>query len=287
MLIAGCGWLGSAVAAELVARGDRITGIRTDPGRGEKLRGLGVEPLILDLADPATGSRLPQDVDAVLALQAARGGGEASYRRAYLDANRTLLAWAGGRNLRAFVYTGSTGIFDQRDGGDVDETTRPAPSSPEGAVLLEAERALAEAATNGIPARVLRLSGLYGPGRLWLLDRVAKGGMALEPGDGPWMNVCHQDDAVQTLLAVLDRGRNGAVYHATDEKPMRRREAVTWVSGRLGFPLADAPSDPASPGPDRRILGARTRDELGLQLRWPELRKGLEPFLAQYLASRT
>ena len=277
VLIAGCGWLGSAVATRLVARGDRVTGIRTDPGRAELLRGLGVEPLVLDLAEAGAASRLPEDVDAVLALQSARGGGEAAYRRAYLDVNRTLLGWAAGRGLQAFVYTGSTGLFGQRDGGDVLETTPPTPSTPEGAVLLEAERAMAEAAAKGIPARILRLSGLYGPGRLWLLDRVARGAMPLEPGDGPWMNFCHQEDAALAVLAALDRGRDGAVYHATDERPMRRREVVTWVAERLG--VAVPPPGAAPPGPDRRILGERTRRELGLDLRWPTLQEGLAPYL--------
>ena len=160
MLIAGCGWLGSAVAAELVARGDRITGIRTDPGRGEKLRGLGVEPLILDLADPATGSRLPQDVDAVLALQAARGGGEGLLPPGLPGREPHPAGLGRGPDLRAFVSPDRRGSSTRGMAGTWTETTRPAPSSPEGAVLLEAERALAEAATNGIPARVLRLSGL-------------------------------------------------------------------------------------------------------------------------------
>lgn len=277
VLIAGCGWLGSAVATRLVARGDRVTGIRLDPARAGELRSLGVEPLALNLAGPEAASRLPRDVDAVLALQAARGGGEAAYRRAYLEANRTLLNWAGGLGLKAFLYTGSTGVFDQRDGSEVDEGTPSSPSTPEGRILLEAERALSGAFAKGIPARVVRLSGLYGPGRLWLLDRVARGAMALGPGEGPWMNFCHQDDAVATLLAVLDRGRDGAIYHATDAKPMRRREVVTGVAERLKVPVP--PPAPEVPGPDRRISAARTRRELGLELRWPTLWDGLEPYL--------
>jgi nucleoside-diphosphate-sugar epimerase len=278
VVIAGCGWLGSAVARRLLARGDRVTGIRSDPERAEQLRPLGIEPLVLDLADPSAGP-LPSDTDAILALQSARGGGEASYRRAYLDVNRTLLAWARQHPVRALVHTGSTGIFEQRDGSEVDEATRPAPVTPAGAVLLEAETMLMEAAAAGIPARILRLSGLYGPGRLWLMDRVARGLMALGPGDDAWMNFCHQEDAMLAVLAVLDRGRDGAIYHATDEQPMRRREVITWVAGRLGIPLAPASGEAPPSAPNRRILGERTRRELEIQLKWPSLKQGLEPFL--------
>ncbi|WP_306599919.1 NAD-dependent epimerase/dehydratase family protein [Geothrix sp. 21YS21S-2] len=269
VLIAGCGWLGLAAARALAARGDRVTGVRSSPAGAEQLRAAGVEPLVLDLADPASAERLPADLDAILALQAARGGGEPAYHRAYLDANATLLAAR--PRVRAFVYTGSTGLFGQRDGSDVDEATPPAPTTPEGLVLAEAERRLLAA-----DARVLRLSGLYGPGRLWVLDGVASGRMGLGPGDGAWMNSCHQDDAVTALLAVLDRGRDGAVYHGTDAWPLRRREVVAFVAARRGLePAAVA----AAPGPDRRVLGARTREELGFNLRWPSLLEGLEPFL--------
>ena len=278
ILIAGCGWLGCAVAQALMARGDQVTGIRSSVERAEPLRALGIEPLGLDLAAPGAAERIPK-VDAILALQSARGGGEAPYRRAYLEANRTLLEAAAQQGIRAFVYTGSTGLFGQRDGSDVDEGTAPAPTTPEGRVLAAAESELLAAAAKGMPVRIVRLSGLYGPGRQWLIRGVTQGSITLGPGDEAFLNACSQEDAVRTVLAALDRGRDGAIYHATDAEPMRRREVISWVAERLGIaPAVSATGlDPAAP--NRRILGTRTRDELGLELRWPSLRKGLEPFL--------
>ena len=79
ILVAGCGWLGTAVAARLLGRGDRLTGVRSDPDRAERLRALGIEPLALDLADP--GAAIPDGLDAILALQSAQDGSEAGYRR--------------------------------------------------------------------------------------------------------------------------------------------------------------------------------------------------------------
>jgi nucleoside-diphosphate-sugar epimerase len=97
------------------------------------------------------------------------------------------------------------------------------------------------------------------------------------------MNFCHQDDAVAAVLAALDRGRGGAVYHASDAEPMRRRDVVAFVAGRLGIPQPRAAAAPAlaggAAGAHRRVLAARTRAELGLALRWPSLREGLAPFL--------
>ena len=277
ILIAGCGWLGSAVAAQLLARGDRVTGIRSDPGRAEGLRSLGIEPLALDLADPDAADRIPPGVEAILALQAAGSGPEA-YCRAYLQANATLVRAAARLGLKALVYSSSTGVFGQRDGSEVDEASPPAPFSATAHVLAQAEALLLDAAGEGIPVRIVRLSGLYGSGRTGLIDRVRSGVLALGPGDGAWMNFCHLEDAAQAVLAALDRGRDGARYHATDALPLRRREVVRHVAARLGMAPPEGAGTAA--GPDRRVSGVRTRAELGLTLRWPTLREGLEPFLS-------
>jgi nucleoside-diphosphate-sugar epimerase len=273
VLLAGCGWLGTALGRALVARGDRVTGIRRDPGRAEALRAAGIAPLALDLAAPRSAARLPRDVDAVVACQAAGADGEGPYRAAYVDANRTLLEAASRAGARAFVYTGSTGVFGQRDGSDVDERTRPAPATAAAEVLVEAERLVLEAAGRGVPARILRLSGLYGPGRTGLVDRVRAGRVGIGPGDGAWMNFCHQADAIAFVIAAIDRGREGAVYHGSDAEPARRREVVRWVAARLGIPPPEAPAAP--PGADRRIVSEWTRDTLGVALAYPSFRDGL------------
>ena len=278
VLIAGCGWLGEAVAAACLARGDRVSGIRRDAGRARALGRLGVEPLVLDLAASGSEERLPRDVQAVVACQSAGADTPEAYRAAYVVANRALLRAARRMPLAAFVYTGSTGVFGQRDGGDVDETTPPSPVGAAGEVLVEAERLVLGA--EGVPTRLLRLSGLYGPGRAWIVDRVRSGALALGPGDEAWMNFCHRDDAVAGVLAAIDRGRTGGVYHGTDAHPPRRREVVEWIAARLGIPPPRREEPPGGrTGANRRILGERTRAELSLRLAFPSFREGLTPLL--------
>src|SRR5512143_1128135 len=113
VLVAGCGWLGTAVGRALLLRGDRVTGVRSDAARAEALRPLGIEPLALDLAAPGAEARLPSDFEAVVACQSARGDGPGPYRRAYVEATATLLAAAARTGAKALVYTGSTGLFGQ------------------------------------------------------------------------------------------------------------------------------------------------------------------------------
>jgi nucleoside-diphosphate-sugar epimerase len=122
---------------------------------------------------------------------------------------------------------------------------------------------------------VVRLSGLYGPGRTGILDRVRSGALALGPGDDAWMNFCHRDDAVSFVLAALERAEPGAIHHGSDASPARRREVVEWIAARLG--IAPRRGEGGAPGPSRRILSARTRAALGVALAWPSFRDGLAP----------
>ena len=277
VLVAGAGWLGSSVARALAGSGHRVTAVRRDPGRAAALLSPGVDPLALDLSGPEALERLPRDLDAVVACQSASADGPEAYRRAYVECNRTLLGAlrAAGRPA-VLLYTGSTGVFGQRDGSEVDEETPPQPASATAEVLVEAEELVLGAARDGVRGMVLRLSGLYGPGRNWPLERVRAGQIALGPGDGAWLNLCHLDDAVSAVLAAIAKGRAGAVYHASDAEPVRRRDLVTWVSGRLGIAPPHLPPEARAPSlPDRRIRAERTRAALGIELRYPTYREGL------------
>jgi nucleoside-diphosphate-sugar epimerase len=273
VLVAGAGWLGSALSRRLLAEGHGVVAVRRDAGALRPLVEAGAVALALDLAEPGAARSIPQDVDAIVACQSSAVDTAEAYRRAYVDANRVLLDAAARNGVRAFVYTGSTGVFGQRDGGDVEERTAPAPSGPSGEVLVEAERTVFDAATRGVRACVVRLSGLYGPGRTGILERVRTGRLALGPGDDAWMNFCHLADAVSFVIAGLERGEPGRAYHGSDAAPARRREVVEWIAGRLGIPPPR--SEVAPPGPNRRIRSEWSREALGVELRYPSFREGL------------
>lgn len=275
VLVAGCGWLGTAIARRLVLEGARVTGIRRDPARAAALAGPGISPLALDLAAAGAEARLPP-ADAVIACQSASADSPEAYRAAYVDANRALLAHARRCGAR-LVYTGSTGVLGQSDGLDVDESTPPMPQSAPAEVLAAAERAVQEAGGAGLGACVVRLSGLYGPGRTGVVERVRSGRLALGAGEDAWMNFCHLDDAVTFVLAALRRGTPGAVYHGSDAAPARRREVVRWIADRLEIEPARAAAAP--PGPDRRVRSERTRAALGVTLAYPSFREGLAPLV--------
>lgn len=256
VLIVGMGWLGRALGRELQATGHRVTGLRSS-------------------ADPTTEAgraALPADADAVVVCAAPGRRGADAYRHTYVELNECLTRWVGERR---YVYTGSTGVFGQDDGTWCDETTPVDPRSPSAEVLVEAEGIVRAAG-----GRVVRLSGLYGPGRSGIFDRVRSGRYALGPGDRAWTNWCHLDDAVAAVVAALHRGRAGAVYHGSDARPARREEVVRFVAERLGIdPPAFVEGVTAPARADRRISAEATRTELGFELRYPSFREGLAALL--------
>lgn len=272
--IAGCGWLGTAVGLELCRQGHRVTAIRRDAARAAELAAMGLEPRVLDLADPEAYQRFPEDVQGIVGCQAAPSDSLAGYRAAYLAANQTLLRAAEACAVRSLVYTGSTGVFGHGDGREVAEDTPVAPASATAEVLVEAEQLLLQAGRRGLPTRVVRLSGLYGPGRWGALARVRSGALALGPGDGAFMNFCHQADAVAAVIAALFHGRDGAVYHASDAAPPRRRELVQWLCSQMGVEPRQSAQIPAPGAVNRRISAAWTRQQLGLTLVHPDFRSG-------------
>jgi nucleoside-diphosphate-sugar epimerase len=143
-------------------------------------------------------------------------------------------------------------------------------------VLVEAERLILWG-SQGVPACLLRLSGLYGPGRAGVLQRVRSGALALGPGDEAFMNFCHLDDAVIFVLAALDRGEPGATFHGSDAAPTKRREVVTWIAGQLR--IQPARSEVPAGGPNRAIDSTKTRQALAVTLRYPTFREGLAPLI--------
>jgi len=276
-LVAGCGWLGHEVTRRLVARGDRVTAFVRSDDSARRLRALGLDAYALDLTRPDALRPFASALDGVVSTIAASGPAVADYRRAYVDATRQLLGWERAGGAR-FVYVSSTGVFGQTDGAWVDEATPASPADAKAEVLLAAERIVLDTGGHAAKSVVVRCSGLYGPGRSGVIERVRSGALAWGAGDDAWMNFSHRDDAANAVIAALDRGRPGAIYHATDAAPATRHDVAGWIASRLGVkPLhSDAPARPAA---NRRVSGEATRRELGLTLTYPSFRDGLAPLL--------
>jgi nucleoside-diphosphate-sugar epimerase len=214
------------------------------------------------------------------------GGGVEGYRKSYVEGTRSLVRWAetaGGAD--ALLYTGSTSVYPQGAGERVDEASPVGAADERGALLLEAERLVREAAGAAPRRFVLRLAGIYGPGRHHLLEQLRAG--EVSGGGGHRLNLIHRDDAAAAILACLESAPEpGAhVFNVADDAPASKAEVAGWLAARLGLPppLFTGVAHPARRAvvPDRFIVNAALRRGTGWRPRFPTFREGYESILSR------
>lgn len=268
VLIAGCGDVGCALAGRLTARGVEVWGLR----RTIAALPPGVRGLAADLSDPAGWPSLPTKLDAVVYSAAPDGRDEASYRAVYVEGLGHLLERLAGERLHRVIFTSSTGVYGQDAGEVVDESSPTEPTAFTGRCLLEAE---AVPQTAPWPAVVVRLGGIYGPGRTRLLEAARRG----EPGSPTFSNRIHRDDCAGILDHLLDLDRPEPLYLGVDSEPAPRSEVIAWLRARMGLPaLPEAPTGDLVAGKrcsNQRLLAS------GYRLLYPSFREGYGALLAE------
>lgn len=277
VLIAGCGDVGSRLGRQLCQSGWQVYGLR----RQVAALPAGLLPLAADLAEERCPAVWPATAPDYLVYCATPGSGEESaYRATYVDGLRHLLGWLEqrGQRPRRLLFVSSTGVYGQQDGEWVDETSPCQPQGWSGQVLLEAE---ALALGCGIPASVVRLAGIYGPGRRWLLEQVRSGYRARR-APPLYGNRIHADDAAALLACLLQADARGAalapVYLGVDDEPAPLHEVVDWLRGQLGVTHSEAEA-PTRRGGSKRCRNALAR-ALGWAPRYPSYREGYTALLA-------
>ena len=279
VLIIGCGYVGLALGTELVRRGHQVTGLCRTGSREPELIGAGLTMAIADVTKPESLRGLAPDYDWVVNCVSATGGGLEGYKEVYLEGTRHVLQWLSASPLRNYVYTSSTSVYGQIDGGWIDETSPTAPVSATSQVLVQTERELLEAASNGFRATILRVAGIYGPGRAYWLEQVRAGTACLDGAGERILNMIHRDDVVGAICAALERARPGQVYNVVDNEPVSQRTFLEWLSTRLNAPVPQS-SDTAFGTIKKRgltnkcVSNRKFREELAFQLEFPTFREG-------------
>ena len=276
-LIVGCGYVGLPLGAELVRLGHEVFGLRRNASAGPDLKSAGIQPLFADVTVPETLAGLPRDFDWVVHCVAA-GGDAANYRQTYLEGTRHLIEWLA--PPKKFVYTGSTSVYGQTDGSAVKESSPAEPQAETAKVLVETEKLLLESfRTSKFPAVILRLAGIYGPGRGHWFKQFLKNEARVEGDGSRFANMIHREDVVGCILAALKAGRPGEVYNAVDDEPVSLKNFFEWLGATVGkYP---PPSVPENPDENRRrgvtnkrVSNRKLKMELGYQFVYPNFRKG-------------
>ena len=278
ILIAGCGYVGSRVAENLAVGGSEVFALR----RGLSVAREGVTSISADLSRIETLGVLPEKIDAIIYSAGAGAANEAAYRAAYLDGVENLIRSLADRgdSLPRIVFCSSTAVYGQERGEWVDEETPARPRRWNGELLLAAERVLGARAANSI---VVRLGGIYGPGRKRLVDSVREGRARLRP-ETHFTNRIHRDDAAG-ILAYLATAQapEHRCYLGVDDEPADEAEVLSFMADELGVakpPDAQGDEVPARRAGSKRCSNARIRAE-GYVFRFPSFREGYANMLGE------
>ena len=287
VLIVGCGYVGLPLGTELVRLGHEVFGLRRSAGAAAEMKTAGIHPLAGDFTQASDLAALPGSFDWVVNTAATSGGDEADYRRTYLEGTRCLVDWLAGSPVRKYVYTSSTGVYGQEDGSLVNESSPTDPAGATARILVETEQLLLQAARDrGFPAVILRVAGIYGPGRGHYFKQYLRNEARIE-GDGTRiLNMIHRDDVAGCILTALQSGRPGEVYNAVDDEPVMQRRFFQWLSEVLGkyMPPVAAPGDAATGkgrGGNKRVSNRRLKMELGYRFKYPTFRDGYTAEMAR------
>jgi nucleoside-diphosphate-sugar epimerase len=287
-LIFGCGYLGARVARRWHDAGDEVTVVTRSRPRADGFIHHGYRAIVADITQPETLVGLPA-AEAVLFAVGFDHSAGGSIESVYAGGVRNVLA-ALPADTGRFIYISTTGVYGNANGGWVDEDTPPEPQRAGGRASLAAEHAFAASpfAARGI---ILRLAGIYGPGRIPYLDKLRAGEPIPAVREG-YLNLIHVEDAAVVVVAAAEpnrksqTGRGGRfIFCVCDGQPVRRCEYYAEVARQIGAPPprfttpeADSPRATRAEA-DRRIRNDRMRAELGIELAYPDYRAGLARIL--------
>lgn len=275
----GLGYSALALARRLSIDGWRVAGTARTSEKMEELSrdGFAIVPF-----DGTTWSD---------ALQTAAEQADAILLSAPPDEHGDPVLRVGADKLRAIKphwlgYLSSTGVYGDKQGGWVDETTPPEPSNPRSAKRLAAEIAWQVfAAKTAVPLHIFRIAGIYGPGRN-PLEALRAGTARRFDKPGQIFSRVHVDDLAAVLAASIANPSPNAIYNVCDDEPASQADVIAYGAELLGIapPLLEAfavaeptLSDMAKSfyRNSKRVRNDKMKRELNVTLTYPTYREGL------------
>jgi len=252
-----------------------------NPAYRERLRGLKVTPVLGDLDDRASLSRIAGLADAVLhfAPPPAQGKGDPRTRN-------LLAALSRGTLPQRLVYISTSGVYGDCGGEFIDETHRLNPQTPRAQRRVAAEQLIRDwAKRHSVNASILRVPGIYAADR-FPLDRLQAGSPAVVANEDSYTNHIHADDLAHIALAALHHGRPNRVYHAVDGDGMKMGDYFDAIADAFGLThpprlsreqvrQAVSPMMWSFMNESRRLSNQRLQKELRVRLRYPQLADAL------------
>ena len=270
LLIAGCGYLGQAVADLFVANGWQVEGWTMSAESARQLSTKSFPVRAIDISNKNQVRAQCENFDGLIHAASTRGGDANSYRNVYLNGARNLVdSFRKGKML----FVSSTSVYAQAAGEWVTEESAAEPKTETGKILRESEDLVLS--KNGI---VTRLGGIYGPNRSALLKRFVNNDAIPSPDDDRFVNAIHRDDAAAAIELLLGRKESGEIYNVVDNEPQLLSECYRWLAARMNRPLPPvgrSPSKRKRGESNKRVSNAKLR-MFGWQPRFPNFASGME-----------
>ncbi|RAM38430.1 SDR family oxidoreductase [Arthrobacter globiformis] len=277
ILLAGCGDLGTEAGLRFAAAGHRVVGWRRSPDKlPAEIEGVAANLSTAELPP------VPADTTAVVIAVAANAPTEEAYRNAYVNGVAHVLdaLERDGVAPERVLFVSSTAVHGDAGGGWIDENTAPAPGGFSGRIVREAEELLLKrldgTATSPI---VLRLGGIYGPGRTRLIDQV-RTGAAVIPDQPRYTNRIHRDDAAGAIVHLLSTpDAPSPVYLGVDDDPAELGDVLRFLASELGLGVPPTGDVGDARGGNKRCSNAQLR-KTGFAFTYPTFREGYRDILA-------
>jgi nucleoside-diphosphate-sugar epimerase len=284
LLTFGFGYVGSALARRVIARGGEAYAIIRRAEDRPIPEAVGATPVLLDDEAAITAAVAKAEAILITAPPTVEGCPGLATIVPAIAAARAFPDWIG--------YLSTTGVYGDAEGRWVDERSPRAARSVEGARRVGAERDWLQMGRGmGLTVTVFRLPGIYGPGRS-AFERLRAGTARRIIQPGHVFCRAHRDDIVGGVLASMDRPRPGGIYNLVDDEPAPGEVVIEHATALLGLPPPPIVEEipPASArfyAENRRVANARAKGELGWRPTFPTYREGLAAILAEETSSST
>ncbi|MBX3420902.1 MAG: NAD-dependent epimerase/dehydratase family protein [Pirellulaceae bacterium] len=293
LLIVGCGYVGNELVRWLTSSGWPSSSIFTltrTQQRAVQLKQSGVTPVIGDWLDCASLPELPPVAHVLVSVPHRAVSTAALSLKPTPDDYQHVV---GLQNLHQrlterttpqcaaphWIYLSTTGVYGQTDPGDrVDEDSRVSPLRTGARIAWSAERWFNEHRRQ-CPSTVLRLAGIYGPGRIPLMDTLRGGQPLAGPAEG-LLNLIHVTDIARAIDWLITAENPRSLYLLSDGHPVARSDFYGYIAKMQQLPPPQfAPAEPLAPGSRRggnkRVDASRFWTDSGLTPMYPDYRSGL------------
>jgi len=277
LLSFGHGYSAQALARRLLRKDWRVIGTTRNEDKAATLMQQGIEPRIWPGADmePALNAATH-----LLISPAPNADGDPvlAQLRDEIAKRADQFEWVG--------YLSTTGVYGDNGGDWVDENSPLKPATKRGQLRVDAEAAWRS--IDGLPLHIFRLAGIYGPGR-GPFAKVRAGTARRIIKQGQVFSRTHVEDIAQVLEASITQPNPGAAYNVCDNDPAPPQDVIAYAAELLNMPIPPAvdfetaemtPMARSFYAESKKVSNARIKDELGVTLRYPDYRSGLNSLLA-------